>query len=45
MDDPRAQRIDLESKISFVERTVDALNEVILDQNRRIDELETKLER
>jgi len=36
-------RIELESKIAFLERTLEELNEVILDQGRSIEALERRL--
>lgn len=34
---------DLEIKLTFLEETVDQLNGVIIDQNRRIDQLQSQL--
>lgn len=38
-------RHDLESKITFLEHTVDALNGALLDQSREFELLEARLER
>ena len=38
------QRVELESKIGFLEHTVDALNEVVLRQGRSIEALERRVE-
>lgn len=38
-------RIELEGKIGFLEHTVDALNEVILEQGKLVEGLERRLER
>lgn len=38
-------RIELEGKIGFLEHTVDALNEVILQQGNLMEGLERRLER
>jgi len=35
--------IELEMKLGFLEHTVEALNEVILDQNRAIEQLTKRL--
>lgn len=43
MDDPRI--IELESKIAFLEHTVDELNEVILAVRDQVDRLEKELAR
>jgi SlyX protein len=37
--------IDVEVKIAFLEEALDALNEVVLEQNKTIDQLRQKLER
>ena len=37
------ERIDLETKLGFLERTVDELNEVIIAQGRQIEALESKV--
>jgi len=44
---PSEEYVELEMKLGFLEHTVEALNEVILDQNKTIEKLEkriTKLE-
>ena len=38
-----ADRVELETKIGFLEHTVDALNEAILEQGRAIEVLELRL--
>ncbi len=46
MDDPgntSETRIAVESKIAFLERTVDDLNDVILTQGKSLDALEARL--
>ena len=47
MDDtPReasASQVELETKIGFLEHTLDALNEVILEQGRAIEQLERRV--
>lgn len=47
MDDssrePSAERVELEMKVAFLEHTVDALNEVILEQANTIEALEGRL--
>lgn len=44
--DPEAtRRIELEVKLSFLEETLDALNEVVLAQGTLIERLQSKLER
>ena len=46
MDDPgntSESRIAVESKIAFLERTVDDLNDVILAQGKSLDALEARL--
>lgn len=44
---PSAEHVELEMKLGFLEHTVEALNEVILDQGKTIEQLTkriTKLE-
>lgn len=36
---------DIELKLAYQERTIDELNAVVIEQSKRIDELETKLQR
>ena len=36
-------RVDLEMKIAFLERTVDTLNEVVVEQGASLERLEQKL--
>ena len=43
--DSSSQRIDLESKLAFLERTVETLNEVILEQGRSLEILKRRLDR
>ena len=40
---PDERHVDLETKLGFLERTVESLNEVIVEQARSIDRLELKL--
>ena len=47
-DDPKQPRqplVDLEIKLAFLERTVETLNEVILEQGDSIDRLKARLGR
>jgi len=37
------ERIDLETKLGFLERTLDELSEVVIGQGRQIETLERKL--
>lgn len=37
------ERIDLETKLGFLERTVEELSEVVIGQGRQIETLERKL--
>ncbi len=36
---------DLEAKVMFLERTLDALNEALVEQNRVIERLELRVQR
>ena len=38
-----AERVELETKIGFLEHTVDALNDVILEQGRTLETLERRV--
>ena len=38
-----ARQLDLETRYTHLQRTVDELNEVMIDQGRKIDSLERKL--
>ena len=40
-----SSRIDLEAKVAFLERTVDALNEALRDHDKVLDSLEQRLAR
>ncbi|HED64947.1 MAG TPA: SlyX family protein [Planctomycetes bacterium] len=42
-ESPRPDRIDLESKIAFLEHTVDALNEVVVSQAATLDRMSARL--
>ena len=46
-DDPRPdpRLVELETKLAFLERTVDDLNEVVIDQGRSIQRLEDHIAR
>ncbi len=35
--------IELETKVAYQENTIDALNDVVTDQQRRIDKLEAEI--
>lgn len=39
-----AERADLEAKVTFLERTLDAINEAMIDQGRHITRLEARIE-
>lgn len=39
-----SDRVDLEIKAAFLERTLDALNEVVVEQGNMIDRLERRLD-
>ncbi len=43
MTEPNSALVDLEMKVVFLERTVDELNDVILDQGKSIDALVLRL--
>lgn len=38
-----AEHIELETKLGFLERTCDELNEVVIEQGRQIETLQRKL--
>lgn len=42
MDD---RQVELESKVAFLEHTVDALNDVVLEQGRALEDLERRVDR
>ena len=41
--EPSSQQVELETKVAFLEHTVDALNDVILEHGRSIEALQAKL--
>ena len=43
MEQPDQERVALEAKMAFLERTVELMNEVILEQARGIQELGDRL--
>ena len=43
MDEREQRIIDLETRLTYQERLIEELNDVILTDNRRIDELEKRL--
>ncbi len=42
---PSAVQVELEMKLGFLERTIEELNEVILDQNNAIEKLARRIEK
>jgi len=42
--DPEARFVDLETRLTYQERTIEELNEVVTRQQDQIDELTEKLE-
>jgi SlyX protein len=42
--DPEARFLKLEEKVAYQEKTIADLNDVVIDLNRRIDELRLRLE-
>lgn len=43
MEQPDPERVAIEAKVAFLERSVEVMNEVLLDQSRSIQELVERL--